>query len=208
MADILIENQSIPSTPSSGQCVIFTDNSAKAIFLLNDLGVIFGRTDNASTAAQGAGFSSDTYVTNSDIQIPSFSFRVGTMIRWIIACSKTAAGTATPVYTIRIGSNRSTADTSRLAITGPAQTAAADNAVITIMVVVRSIGASGVIQGDMTIDHNLAATGFANNASAIVTGTSSGFDMTAIGGRYVGISINAGASAAWTLTQVRVEAKW
>lgn len=34
------------------------------------------------------------------------------------------------------------------------------------------------------------------------------FDNSALGGQYIGLSINGGASAAWTISQCRVEAKW
>jgi len=41
-----------------------------------------------------------------------------------------------------------------------------------------------------------------------VEGTSAGFDNSNLGGSYIGLSINGGASAAWTVTQVIAEAKW
>jgi hypothetical protein len=167
-----------------------------------------GGTFNASTAAQGAGFSSDTYVTDSDLLVPSFGVQAKTMFRWTISASKTAAGVATPIYSIRIGANRTTGDTARLQITGPAQTAAADTAVIDIIAVVRSVSASGVIQGTIYLSHNNAATGFANNDASVVEGTSAAFDNSALGGSYIGLSINGGASASWTITQVRAEAIW
>jgi len=208
MADILVDVQGTPSTPSAGTAIIFVDTNGKILGVKNEAGIVVSaRSENASVAAQGPGFASDTYVTNSDIQIPSF-LQAGAIFRWTISVSKTAAGIATPVYTIRIGSNRTTADTARLTLTGPAQTAAADVAVINIYVVVRSVGASGVLQGTTSMDHNLAATGFANNAAGLVEATSAGFDNTALAGQFIGLSINGGASAAWTITQVRVEAKW
>ena len=204
MADILLDEQGAPTTPAAGQGVIFID-TYNILCMKDEAGIIWGRSENASIASQGAGFATDTYVTDSDIRIPSFSFQVRTLLRWSISASKTAASTATPIYTLRVGSNRSTADTARLTLTGPAQTAAADVGVLHIYVIVRSIGAAGIIQGTAAWDHNLGtATGFGGSAE----GTSAGFDNSALGGLYIGLSINGGTSAAWTITQVRVEAKW
>lgn len=44
--------------------------------------------------------------------------------------------------------------------------------------------------------------------SGQVEGTSSAFANDALGGSYIGLSINGGTSAAWTVTQVIAEAKW
>lgn len=193
------------STPASGKADEWFDSTARRMASIDDAGrsTVSGGMTNAAIAAQGAGFASDTYVTGSDLLIPSFGLQVKTTMYWIISLSKTAAGVATPVYTIRLGSARTTADTAILAITGPAQTAAADVARMEILATLRSVGASGVLQGTVGMAHNLAATGFATNAAGLVEATSAGFDTTSRGGQYFGLSINAGASAAWTITQMQ-----
>lgn len=194
---------------SAGTILEYMDQISGKKYSKNSSGRYFGVDYNASIATQGAGFSSDTYLTNSDIIIPSFGLQVGSQFKWLVSMSKTAASTATPIYSLRFGTLRTTSDTARLALTGPAQTAAADVGVLTIIVRVTSIGASGVIQGSINIDHNGAATGFANNNASGVEATSSGFDMTAMNaGTYIGLSVNGGASASWTITQVLTEAKW
>jgi hypothetical protein len=207
MAIITLDRNGAPSTPGAGKARIFIDTQAPVLCFRDETGAIASRSDNCSIASQ-AGFAADTYVTNSDIQIPSFSVQAKTTFRWTLTAAKTAAGVATPIYQVRIGSARTTADTSRLSITGPAQTAAIDNAVIIIYVTVRSVGAAGVLQGTLSMNHNLAATGFAVNASSIVEATGAGFDNSALGGLFAGLSVNGGSSAAWTLQQCRVEAKW
>ncbi len=75
---------------------------------------------------------------------------------------------------------------------------------ITLQLICRSVGALGVLQGSAWIQHNLAATGFANTITGfnVVQATSAGFDNTALGGLYVGLSVNGGASAVWTIEQV------
>lgn len=203
MAEILLDTQGTPATPSAGQMLIYPDSSSKTWVQKNADGIVQGDASRASVAQQ-TGFSSDTYVTSSGLIIPSCSLQAGTYWGWNIVATKTAAGTATPVFTVRIGSNQTTADTSRLAITTAAQTAAADTAFITVQCTCRSVGVAGVIQGLVRIQHNLAATGFANTPAGfnLVEGTSAGFDNTALGGQYIGLSINGGASAAWTINQV------
>ena len=210
MSFITLAKGAAPNTPSADKGTWFYDTNAELMFFKNDAGRCFGQSNNASTAAQGAGFAADTYVTDSDILIPSFSMQAKTLFRWVISASKTAAGVAAPVYTFRIGAARTTADTSRLVITGPAQTAAADVGVITLHLVCRNVGAAGVLQGTLSINHNGAGAGFANNDASAVEATSAGFDnqASAIAGQFIGLSINGGASAAWTITQTRVEAVW
>lgn len=211
MADIFAAEQTVPSTPAAGSAIIYPDSTSNLWAFVNDAGrkgVLWGATHNASIVAQGAGFATDTYVTDSDLLIPSFGLQARSKFRWTVCAVKTAAGTAGPVFSFRIGANRTTADTARLQITGTAQTAAIDNAIITLLVTVRSVSATGVIQGTLGILHNGSGTGFANNIAGSGDATSAAFDNSALQGQYIGLSIDAGASAAWTITQVHAEAMW
>lgn len=216
MADVFVANQSAPATPSSGNSVIFVDSTAKILCVKDDAGRVAGYSFNSATAAQSAGgFATDTYVTNSDILIPSFGVQSKTQFMWTLSASKTGAGTATPIYAIRIGSLRSVVDTARLTLTGPAQTAIADIGTLCIVCTVRNVGASGVIQGTAYWSHRGTAantttsgTGFANDSTGHVEGSGAGFDNSNLGGSYIGLSINGGLSAAWTVTQAQAEAVW
>jgi hypothetical protein len=60
------------------------------------------------------------------------------------------------------------------------------------------------------ITHNTsAATGFANVISPVTTGVSASFDSTShTSGQFVGLSINAGASSAWTVREVMGMMDW
>lgn len=214
MADILLDTQSVPSTPSAGQSVFFVDSTAKIPCWKMDTGLVAARSENASAANQTVN-AANTYLTDSDILIPTFSMQPRSIFQWKISASKTGAGIAAPIYTICIGTNRSTADTVRLTLTGPAQTAIADIGTLTIIVVVRNIGAAGVLQGTAWWDHRGTAantttsgTGFANDTTGHVEATSAGFDNSALGGSYVGLAVNSGTSGVWTVTQVVAECKW
>jgi hypothetical protein len=213
MADILLDAQGAPVTPSAGQGLLWLDSTAKILCVRDDTGRVLGQSSNAAIANQ-AGFAADTYLTNSDLLIPSFGLQAKTVFKWQISASKTAAGAATPIYSIRIGSGRTVSDVARLTLTGPAQTAIADIGTLNIMLTVRSIGAAGVIQGTAWWDHRGTAatstigTGFANDGTGHVEGTSAGFDNSNLGGNYIGLSINGGTAAAWTVTQVQAQASW
>ena len=191
------------------------DSTAKILCLKDDTGRVSGYSFNSAVAAQGAGFAVDTYLTNSDILIPSFGVQAKTQFLWTLSASKSGAGTAQPVYSIRIGALRTVVDTARLTLTGPAQTAIADIGTLCIMCTVRSVGGAGVIQGTAYWTHRGTAantttsgTGFANDSTGHVEGSGAGFDNQNLGGSYIGLSINGGTSASWTVTQAQAEAVW
>ena len=200
MATLTLDTQSAPATPPSGKGRMFFDSTTKKLCFVDDSGMIGGRLyHRTSTASQGAGFASDTYVTDSGLLIPSFGMKAGMVFRWWITLSKTAAGTAATVVTVRTGANQSTADTSRLALTSStAQTAAVAEGIIMVTAVVRSVSATGVVAGGFGV---MAPVGLGGGKD-VVSGT---FDNTAMQGLYMGLSINGGASAAWTITTVQGE---
>lgn len=203
MADIVLDQEATPTTPSAGTGLLFFDSSNATFGRKAPDGTYRGLAENNGVALQAA-YTADTYITNSDLRLPSFSMQAGMTFIWELPVNKTGIGTATPVYTVRIGANRSTADTSRLAITGSAQTAVTDIGFIRIMVTCRNVGAAGVLQGFVHLQHNLAATGLASTPAGMnfVEATSASFDNSALGGQYVGLSINPGASGSWTHAQL------
>jgi hypothetical protein len=157
---------------------------------------------NQSTAAQGAGFATDTYVTGSNILIPSQRPRVGSTYRCLISMSKTAAGTATPIVQLRYGTAASTADTSLCSFTFSAGTAATDVGLFEVIATFRAIGSgtSAVVQGHCALTSQ-PTTGFSSLLHGVQT-TSAGFDSTTSNAQ-LGVSVNGGTSAAWTAQLVQ-----
>lgn len=200
MADILIDNQSAPTTPTAGKSILWVDATTKKYAQTDDTGHRFGTLSrNWSTASQGAGFAADTYITNSGILIPSFGMEVGQLYRWTISLSKTAAGVATPILQVRTGPNQTTADTSRITLTGQAATAAVSGGLLIATCFVRTVSASGVL---------VASFGFASGILGLgggIDGVSGTFDNTTMAGLYVGLSYNGGAAASITVTSVNAE---
>lgn len=154
---------------------------------------------NASVSDQTI-TAADAYVTGSGI---SFVGRIqaGSWFHWRICVTKTNASTATPIFNLRVGTAVSTSDTARATFTGPAQTAVVDVAWIDALAIVRTIGASGVLEVNLRLTHNLSATGFANIAALAFDATTASFDLT-VAGSVMGWSFNNGASASWVIKSV------
>jgi hypothetical protein len=162
------------------------------------------RIANESVADQSITANTDTIITGSTLAIPNGKLAAGTRVFVRIVATKTAAATATPVWNVRFGTNGTTADTARLTFTGDAQTAAADTAIFEFVISVKSVGVSGVIEGVYRMQHNLATTGFGNKNTNMIAVTSAGFNNT-VANSILSISLNSGASAAWTIRQCQAE---
>jgi hypothetical protein len=160
----------------------------------------------SSVTTPGAGFAADTYVAGSGLLIPNGRLKAQTIYRCTFDVSKTAAGVATPIINVRIGTAGSTADASRGTHTFPAQTAVVDQGVFEVWAAFRTVGAgtAAVLQSRCRLTHGLSITGFSTSVSPVTVATSAGFDSTP-NGSIIGISVNGGASAAWTITLVEAE---
>lgn len=160
---------------------------------------------NQSTSQQGAGFAADTYLAGSNIPIPNGAPYVGTAYHAWFDVTKTAAGTATPIITLRIGTAGSTSDAAICTFTFGAGTAAVDVGQFEIHVVFRTVGSgtSAVVQGICNLTSNLTTTGLSNAKKAVVV-TSAGFNSTTAS-LIIGASYNGGTSASHTIQLVRSE---
>lgn len=162
---------------------------------------------NASVGAQGAGFSSDTYLTGSNISIPSGQPVAKTIYRCTFDVVKTGAGTVTPIVTIRIGTAGTTADTARCTLTFNAGTANADTGEFTVTAVFRSVGsgtAAVLAARAALVKGATATTGLVNLVGQTVTSVSSGFDST-VANSIIGCSFNGGTSFSGTVQVVESE---
>ncbi len=162
---------------------------------------------NASVAAQGPGFAADTYLVGSSIAIPDgAALQAKTMFYATFNVTKTAAGVAAPIINIRYGTAGTTADVSRGALTFSAQTAAIDEGVFEVWATFRTVGAgtAAVLQTLGRLGHRLSVTGLGVGVSEPEIATSAGFDST-VASSIVGLSVNGGASAAWTVSLVQAQ---
>lgn len=206
MAELLFDLQGAPATPAAGAGFLFPHTSSKQWATKDENGRVLTlpgiRNQNTADVVANA---ADTYLTGSSLPVPSHLLQAGTTFYWRFVATKSGAGIAPPVWSVRIGTAGSVADTARLTFTGPAQTGVIDTAVIEIFAVLRNTGAAGVLAGGLMLTHNLAATGFANIANPTLQVTSAGFDTT-VASLIAGVSVNPGASGVWTHQIVQGEA--
>ena len=159
---------------------------------------------NASTAIQ-TGFATDTYLAGSMVSIPTGKIKAGTKYRCKFNVVKTNAGLAGPVITARVGTAGAIGDTARAATTFAAQTAVVDEGEIEVELVFRAAGASAIIQALSRLTHRLATTGLNVTASnTFILNTGAAFDVTGANLK-IGLSVNAGTNAAWSVSLVRAE---
>jgi len=195
MADILVDNQAVPATPAAGKTILFVNSGTKLLCSKDDAGKVQslgGLIMNYNTADVVAN-AADTYLTGSGLSIPTGQvLQVGTTFTWRFGLTKTAAGTATPIWTVRIGTAGTTADTARLTFTGAAAAATAEAGWVEISAILRNVGASGVLAGVLVCRPHTNGIG----ASALQV-TSAAFDTT-VAGSIIGVSVNPGAAGVWT----------
>jgi len=206
MAELLLDVQSPPATPSAGQSILYCDNIRKKWQSKDDAGVVetLGDFENFSTANQ-TGFATDTYLVGSSILIPQSLVRAGTIYRLRFDMVKTGAGTQTPILSVRFGTAGTTADTARLVFTFAAGTAAIDTGIFEVAVHFRTVGASAVAVGTANLNHHLAATGLTATGAAgtgIILVTSGAFDST-VAASIIGASFNGGTSFSGTNVHVQ-----
>lgn len=201
MGSVLLDEESKPTSPASGQSLLYPDNAASSLLYIDDSGRVQGTITKRAVAAATLA-AADAYVTGSGILVPSSGLQAQTRYTVRFDVTKTGAGVAAPVYTIRLGTAGSTADTALLALTGVAQTGIVESAWFELEVTFRSTAActAALI---CTRTGGTAATGIA--AVPVQLGTSGAIVTTWAAGQTLGLSINAGGSSAWTLQQVQTE---
>lgn len=206
MSDILLDVQGQPTTPGSGQGLIFVDTLTKKMQHKNDAGSVdtVGDIENFSTADQ-TGFAADTYLAGSSILIPTSLIRAGTMYECEFDMTKTGAGTATPIITLRFGTAGAVGDTARLTFTFAVGTAVIDSGKFRVRAHFRVGGASATMRGEGECNHHLAATGLTSTGASgygIILASAAAFDAT-VASSIIGLSFNGGTSFAGTNVSVR-----
>lgn len=198
-------------TLAAGEWLAMNDAGAWFVYDING-GVKAGATtqlplNNASTAAQTPAAATLTLLAGSTIAVPIGKLRIGTWFRWKFDITKTAAGTATSTYHVRVGTTGTTADAAILTFTKPLGTAVIDFGLIDITAIIRGpLSSSCIMAGVFNLQHNLPTTGHAvaytTAAPGMVQVTSSAFDAT-VAGLIVSLTCTTGAADAIT-TQVLI----
>jgi hypothetical protein len=205
MAEILLDSQGNPTAPAAGQVLLYPATSSKQMTSKDENGKALSlpgikNANTANVVATGV----DTYLTGSALAVPAHGLQAGSAFKWRLYMTKSGAGTATPIWVVRVGTLGTVVDTARLTFTGPAQTAVIDTGFVEINAILLNVGAAGVMAGGLALAHNLAATGFANIASPVLQVTSAAFDTTTAN-LIVGVSVNPGTAGVWTHQLVLAE---
>lgn len=177
--------------------------SGAGVLKLNNVNIApISNGNSATQAASGA----DTYLTASSLPIGG-RIKAGTTLYWRFTFSKTAAGTAAPIITVRFGTAGTTADTARCTFNAfTAQTAAADTGWIEIAVSLSGSSATATALATCTIRHKNTTTGISTQAQEqLFNVTSATFDTT-VANLIAGVSVNPGASGVWTFQTVHARA--
>jgi hypothetical protein len=205
MADIVLDTESTPASPSAGSMILYPETTTLQIVSKDSTGRMqtLGPIANQSTAAQ-AYTTSEIYIAGSALTVPVHLLQVGARCRWRVVVSKTN-GTAAPVWKLYKGTLGTTGDTAIATLTqASAPTGVADTAVWDIEAVLRNTGASGVMLFSLSMIHALAATGFSQVAGNAQFVASSSFDTTAAS-LIIGISANFSTAGAGNIEQITSE---
>lgn len=165
----------------------------------------WGLTNSATSDVVAT--AADTYLTGSSLAIGAAQM-AGTVLRWRIVATKTAAGVGAGVFSVRFGTAGTTADTARNTFTLSAQTAATDTGQFDLMCIVRSVNATtGAVQCVLGVIHQNSTTGLvSSNETGVFQVLSANFDNTSTS-LIAGVSVNPGTAGVWTFQFVLAEAR-
>lgn len=207
MSRLRLNKITTPSTPAASKGELFYSStlSPSSFAWIDENGAVNrlgGAWRAGGTAGSSAAFAADTYLTGTSINVGTAgSWQAGMVYIAFFDMVKTAAGVATPIVTLRMGTNGTTADGAICTFTFGAGTAAADTGMFSIWAQFRSVGSgtSAVVAGVAELKHQLASTGLTSTGTAgyqAVPVASSGFNSTT--SNIIGLSFNGGASFSGT----------
>ena len=200
-------------TSAGDSCTVIVDSgdNVKVIQYERASQLQLSNPSNASTAAQALTAATSTYLTGSALAVPTSKLRVGSIFRWHLILTKSAAGTVKTDFFVRCGTAGTTSDTAILTFNAlPVGTAVTDEAWVTIVVTCRGpLTSSGVFAGSIFVGHagNPVGTytaGFITTTTYFKRLTSSTFDVTTAN-LILGISCTSGTSVVPTFEQVTAE---
>lgn len=158
--------------------------------------------NNFSTADQTVSAASTALITGSVISIPASKLKIGSIIRWRLALSKTAAGTAARSVIVQLGTAGTTADADVITFAMPVGTAVVDKGWLEVSVICRGpLSASGILCGNLSMTHNLSTTGLANIPCVCMQINSAGVNVTTAGLK-LSLVLTTGAAEVITIQQV------
>lgn len=212
MAEVYLDNREAPVPSADNTGVLYIDSVTKQGTLKNGNGrtdSLPGRITNYSTIDQAVS-TAQLNINGSKLFVPTHKLQVGTMFRWRVVVTKTAAGTASPIWRIKLGTTGTNSDANVGVFTQVAsQTGDADTCIVDITTVFRKIsstfpGAPGSLQSMLSMTHANASTGFSTLGTNVQSDFISSFDTITIG-LIASLSFLGGASFSGTIQAVSAE---
>jgi hypothetical protein len=209
VADTKISALSAVGTPTDLDELVLNDGGTSKKMDLNALVAYIesrARVNSAAVTQQVTVAATDVYLAGSACLIPVGRLQAKTMYRCKFNLVKSAAGVGLPVINVRIGTGGVLGDTSRGTLTFPVGTAVADEGCFEITSIFRTVGSgtSAVLHSLAELTHRLSITGLNTGVSPSQIATSGGFDST-VSGLIIGLSVNSGTGATWTINHVQAE---
>jgi len=208
VADAKISALTAVTTPAGTDEFAVNEAGTSKKITLSQIDAYTSPIANGSVTDQ-TGFATDTYVTRSGLVVVGSRLQAGAWMRWVFNVEKTAAGVATAAVTLRMGTAGTTADAAICTFNfASAGTAATDKGRLEVIANFNSVGSgtSAVVEGNLFLIKQNSNTGFVSAGSVLmapITVTSSGFNSTTV--TNIGLSLNAGTSASWTVRTVQAE---
>jgi hypothetical protein len=202
MADLVLDTQVAPSSPSAGTMNLYPETTTLQYVSKDTTGRYntLGTIANYSTGAQ-AYTTSEIYVTGSALTVPAHLLQVGATCRWRVVATKTA-GTGTPIWRLYKGTLGTTGDTIIATLTQVSvPTSVTDTAIYDIEAVLRNTGAAGVFLFSVKMEHVVSGGGFSLLPSNVQQIAATSFDTT-VASLIIGISVNFGTAGAGNIEQV------
>jgi hypothetical protein len=197
--------QVIPSTPSAGAANIFVHSGNKRLYCMDDTGLlnpidsgILATVANTTVTAAAT----TTIAGGSTISIPANTLQVGSTFKITIIGSFTGTATAT-AFRVHLGTAGTNADAIiyTSSVTGAVGTA---QAWIEIVFTIRTVGASGTLQGT-TVIHQNSATGVSNATISVVAGTTTTAPNTTVNNFMTVSVLSAASGSSGTVQNVVLE---
>lgn len=201
---IILESVSL----APGEAITYGEGSGMRV--LSALGVERSASaaprTGASPIADVTANAADTYIVG--MPIDQARLQAGTFLKWRFRMTKTGAGAATPIFTLRYGALGTVADAAiggGGTITSSAQTGVVDTGMIELDTVFRAIGAAATIMPTLFFSHNLTTTGLGASQFQFLGGTISNAFNSAVANGVLGLSCNPGTLGVWTFQEATVE---
>ena len=184
MSRLRLNAVAAPSAPASDKAELYLASTDETLTWIDDQGSIRGIAQNspASIVANSAAINNvETIVVGglNQVRIKANQLKVGTTIRATLqgTCTSTAANAST--WRVRIGTNGTTADTQVGSAANSVAAASGTNIPFeaTLVLTVRSIGASATISGYLKLI-NTGVTGISAVTAQVVEFTTGAFNST------------------------------